>query len=73
MQSIAVDIALTTTQTGKVTLLFPAHDGNYSRCDRALSRTSPILGTINPLAFGLAIIGFQLPDLDTTTSTVDWE
>lgn len=36
----------------------------------ALSGTSLILGTTNPLALGLAIIGSQLPDLDTTTSTI---
>jgi inner membrane protein len=36
----------------------------------ALSGTSLILGTANPLALGLAIIGSQLPDLDTTTSTI---
>jgi inner membrane protein len=36
----------------------------------ALSGTSLILGTANPLALGLAVIGSQLPDLDTTTSTV---
>jgi inner membrane protein len=36
----------------------------------ALSGTSLILGTASPLALGLAIIGSQLPDLDTTTSTV---
>jgi inner membrane protein len=36
----------------------------------ALSGTSLILGTANPLALGLAVIGSQLPDLDTTTSTI---
>ena len=36
----------------------------------ATAGTSLILGTANPLALGLAIIGSQLPDLDTTTSTV---
>ncbi len=36
----------------------------------ALSGTSLILGTTSPLALGLAIIGSQLPDLDTTTSTI---
>jgi inner membrane protein len=36
----------------------------------ALSGTSLILGTANPLVLGLAIIGSQLPDLDTTTSTI---
>jgi inner membrane protein len=36
----------------------------------ATAGTSLILGTANPLPLGLAIIGSQLPDLDTTTSTV---
>lgn len=36
----------------------------------ALSGTSLILGTGQPLPLGLAIIGSQLPDIDTTTSTV---
>jgi inner membrane protein len=36
----------------------------------ALSGTSLILGTANPLSLGLAVIGSQLPDLDTTTSTI---
>ncbi|MDJ0596542.1 MAG: metal-dependent hydrolase [Pleurocapsa sp. MO_226.B13] len=36
----------------------------------ALSGTSLILGTAEPLPLGLAIIGSQLPDLDTTTSTI---
>ena len=36
----------------------------------ALSGTSLILCSTNPLALGSAIIGFQLPDLDTTTSTI---
>jgi len=36
----------------------------------ALSGTSLILGTTDPLALGLAVIGSQLPDLDTTTSTI---
>jgi inner membrane protein len=36
----------------------------------ATAGTSLILGTANPLTLGLAIIGSQLPDLDTTTSTV---
>ncbi len=31
---------------------------------------SLILGTASPLPLGLAIIGSQLPDLDTTTSTI---
>jgi inner membrane protein len=36
----------------------------------ALSGTSLILGTAEPLPLGLAILGSQLPDLDTTTSTI---
>jgi inner membrane protein len=36
----------------------------------AVAGTSLILGTANPLALGLAVIGSQLPDLDTTTSTI---
>jgi inner membrane protein len=36
----------------------------------ATAGTSLILGTANPLPLGLAIIGSQLPDLDTTTSTI---
>ena len=36
----------------------------------ALSGTSLILGTAEPLPLGLAILGSQLPDLDTTESTI---
>ena len=36
----------------------------------ALSGTSLVLGTGQPLPLGLAILGSQLPDLDTTTSTI---
>mgnify|MGYP003492415533 FL=1 len=36
----------------------------------ALSGTSLILGTAEPLPLGLAILGSQLPDIDTTTSTI---
>jgi inner membrane protein len=36
----------------------------------ATAGTSLILGTANPNALGLAVIGSQLPDLDTTTSTI---
>ncbi len=36
----------------------------------ALAGTSLILGTADPLPLGLAILGSQLPDLDTTTSTI---
>ena len=34
------------------------------------SGTSLVLGTADPLPYGLAILGSQLPDLDTTTSTI---
>ena len=36
----------------------------------AVAGTSLILGTAEPLPLGLAILGSQLPDLDTTTSTI---
>jgi inner membrane protein len=36
----------------------------------ATAGTSLILGTASPLSLGLAVIGSQLPDLDTTTSTI---
>jgi inner membrane protein len=36
----------------------------------ALAGTSLILGTANPMALGLAVIGSQLPDLDSTNSTI---
>ncbi len=36
----------------------------------ASAGTSLILGTADPLLLGLSIIGSQLPDLDTTTSTI---
>ncbi len=36
----------------------------------ALSGTSLVLGTGQPLPLGLAILGSQLPDIDTTTSTI---
>ncbi len=36
----------------------------------AAAGTSLILGTASPLPLGLAVIGSQLPDLDTTTSTI---
>ncbi|MGK7952509.1 MAG: metal-dependent hydrolase [Xenococcaceae cyanobacterium] len=36
----------------------------------ALAGTSLILGTADPLPLGLAVIGSQLPDLDTTESTI---
>jgi inner membrane protein len=43
---------------------------SVTHCTIAAAGTSLILGTANPLPLGLAIIGSQLPDLDTTTSTV---
>ena len=36
----------------------------------ATAGTSLILGTANPLILGLSVIGSQLLDIDTTTSTV---
>ena len=36
----------------------------------AVAGTSLILGTADPLLLGLSIIGSQLPDIDTTTSTI---
>ncbi len=36
----------------------------------AAAGASLILGTANPLALGLAILGSQLPDLDTSISTI---
>ena len=36
----------------------------------AAAGTSLILGTTDPLLLGLAVTGSQLPDLDTTTSTI---
>ena len=36
----------------------------------AAAGTSLILGTGQPLPLGLAILGSQLPDIDTTTSTI---
>ena len=36
----------------------------------AAAGTSLILGTAEPLPLGLAILGSQLPDIDTTTSTI---
>jgi inner membrane protein len=43
---------------------------SVTHCAIATAGTSLILGTANPLSLGLAIIGSQLPDLDTTTSTI---
>ncbi|MBW4523351.1 MAG: metal-dependent hydrolase [Scytolyngbya sp. HA4215-MV1] len=36
----------------------------------AAAGTSLILGTANPIALSLAIVGSQLPDIDTTTSAI---
>ena len=36
----------------------------------ATAGTSLILGTADPLLLGLSIVGSQLPDIDTTTSTI---
>jgi inner membrane protein len=36
----------------------------------AIAGTSLILGTASPLPLALAILGSQLPDIDTTTSTI---
>ena len=41
-----------------------------THCSIAAAGTSLILGTGQPLPLGLAILGSQLPDLDTTTSTI---
>ncbi len=41
-----------------------------THCSIAAAGTSLILGTAEPLPLGLAILGSQLPDLDTTTSTI---
>ena len=44
---------------------------SVTHCTIAAAGTSLILGTANPLSLGLAIIGSQLPDLDTTTIRCD--
>ena len=36
----------------------------------AAAGCSLILGTANPMTLGLAVVGSQLPDLDTTDSTI---
>ncbi|MDJ0904185.1 MAG: metal-dependent hydrolase [Xenococcus sp. MO_188.B8] len=36
----------------------------------ACAGTSLVLGTASPLTIGLAVLGSQLPDWDTTTSTI---
>ncbi len=71
------DDRLNSTQTGKVTPLFIFNALNYPRSglatrvrSNASAGTSLILGTADPLPLGLAILGSQLPDLDTTTSTI---
>ena len=38
-----------------------------THCAYATAGTSLILGTAEPLPLGLAILGSQLPDLDSTT------
>ena len=43
---------------------------SITHCAIAAAGTSLILGTAEPLPLGLAILGSQLPDLDTTTSTI---
>ncbi|MEO1669276.1 MAG: metal-dependent hydrolase [Cyanobacteria bacterium J06631_2] len=43
---------------------------SVTHCAIAAAGTSLILGTGQPLPLGLAILGSQLPDLDTTTSTI---
>ena len=40
---------------------------SITHCAIAAAGTSLILGTAAPLPLGLAILGSQLPDLDTTT------
>ena len=41
-----------------------------THCAIATAGTSLILGTASPIPLGLAILGSQLPDIDTTTSAV---
>ena len=36
----------------------------------AAAGTSLLMGTANPMALGLAVVGSQLPDLDTTSSLI---
>ena len=43
---------------------------SVTHCAIAAAGTSLILGTGQPLPLGLAILGSQLPDIDTTTSTI---
>ena len=41
-----------------------------THCSIAAAGTSLVLGTASPLPIGLAILGSQIPDIDTTTSTI---
>ena len=41
-----------------------------THCSIAAAGTSLVLGTASPLTIGLAVLGSQLPDIDTTTSTI---
>ena len=41
-----------------------------THCAIAAAGTSLVLGTAEPLPLGLAILGSQIPDIDTTTSTI---
>lgn len=41
-----------------------------THCSIAAAGTSLVLGTASPLTIGLAILGSQIPDIDTTTSTI---
>ena len=41
-----------------------------THCALAAAGTAIILGSVDPLPLGLAILGSQLPDLDTSTSTL---
>jgi inner membrane protein len=43
---------------------------SITHCTIATAGTSLILGTADPLALFLALVGSQLPDLDTSTSTI---
>ena len=51
---------------------YPCRDQQSWHCVIAVSAASLTfgIGTDNPLALGLALLGSQLPDLDTTTSTI---
>ena len=43
---------------------------SVTHCAIAAAGISLVLGTASPLSLGLAILGSQLPDIDTTTSTI---